>query len=116
MTERRGKAPMATTRLKGRVATGWLTRAGALAVARLEAGVAAWRPAAGAVPQQFAPPGVAVGSQPVTDSSWSFDGDVTAVEANAGPWSDATVTSIDCAAPDQPGADQAGVIAFTAWL
>jgi hypothetical protein len=105
-----------TTSPKGRAAIRRLTRAGALAGALLAAGGAAWRPAAGAVPQQLAPPGIAVGSQPVTGASWTFDGDFAAGEANTGSWSNVTVTSTDCATPDQPGDDQAVVIVFTAWL
>jgi hypothetical protein len=98
------------------VAIGRPTRAGALAVALLVAGVSSWRPAAGSLLRQFAPPGVAFGSQPVTGSSWSFDGAAAAAAATAGPWSNVTVTNADCAAPDQPGDGQAGVIVFTAWL
>jgi hypothetical protein len=105
-----------TTRPQGRAAIGWPTRAGVLAIALLAAGGAAWQPATASVLRQFAPPGISVGSQPVTGSGWTFDGDFTAVEANAGPWSNVTVTSADCATPDQPGADQAAAIVFTAWL
>jgi hypothetical protein len=63
-----------------------------------------------AIPPQ---PGVQVGQQPVTGSSWTFTNNLL---NESGPWTSVTITNTNCTVPYRPGTAQAGAVIFTALL